>query len=202
MRGRFPSVFTASWDKSSMLHTTTRAKKKLVNSNELDCCARVNFLQNNHNHSWEFPGLFSLFSCDPAVYAVYVSFLVEISRPFDFNTHSCILDRKRLDCFPSHLTLPHQRGSLGLRNLSGGRLNLISYGRTGIWVDLSQVDHMSFRVVKSLWAVKRRASDEVPRGLVNVRRLMNKQDEGLFWKSRIWVSCFEAAKRPGKIPSL
>ena len=61
-----------------------------------------------------------------------------------------------------------------------GQLNLISYGRTGIRIDLSLVDHMSFRVVKSFWAAKRRASDEVPIGLMNVRRLMNKQDEGLF----------------------
>lgn len=50
-----------------MLHTTTRAKKNLVNSNELDCCARgrINFLQNNHDHSGSFLVCFLSFPVTP-----------------------------------------------------------------------------------------------------------------------------------------
>lgn len=197
-----------------MLHTTTRAKKNLVNNNELDYCARVriNFLQNNHDRSWEFPGLFSLFLWPRCLLRFFpgrdilplrfqYTLLYFGSQKTGFvSPASDLTTSKRVIGAPE---LVRWEGIIVIStSVKLGQLNLISYGRTGIWEDLSQVDHMSFRVVKSLWVAKRRASDEVPRGLMNVRRLMNKQDEGLFWKSRIWVSCFEAAKRPGKIPSL
>ena len=55
-------------------------------------------------------------------------------------------------------------------------------------IDLPQVDLMNFRVefrVEYVRPRSGRASDEVARGRPFVRRVLNKQDEGLFRKSTL-----------------